>query len=488
MLLLIVGTAFAFALPDAEQKTQSLQADSRSKSGTLASDSAKLAKSPASKPKQTATPLNRKAKVYRFTLNEEIFPSAWRKVRLAIEDAEKWEADYIVLQLNTYGGAVDMADSIRTRLLKTKPTTIVYIDNNAASAGALISIACDSIFMSDAAQMGAATVVGQTGEQMPDKYQSYMRAVMRATATKQGRDPRIAEAMVDDRIRIPGIVDSAKVLTFTSNEAVKHNYCEGIFNSAQRVIDHIAPQGAEVKEYSEAWTEGIFRFLLNPMVSGILMMIMFMGIYSEIQTPGVGFPILAAIIAACLYFAPNYLDGLAQYWEILLFIAGLVLLAVEVLILPGMGIAGVLGLAAVVGGLTLSLVRNDFFDFTLTSKTEVTSAMSTVVISMLGFGILAVIFGARMVKSPWFQRLVLNETQKADEGYTVVTSTVEHLVGETGTAYTDLKISGRVEINGERYEAITTGEFVERGEPIKVKSVTSNLLVVTPVPKLEGEA
>ncbi len=427
--------------------------------------------------KDTVAKPTKRSKIYRFELAEPIFPSAWRKVKRSVEEAEKAEADYIFMRLNTYGGAVNDADSIRTKLLKTKPTVVVLIDNNAASAGALISLACDSIYMVKGAQIGAATVVNGSGQQMPDKYQSYMRATMRSTAEAQGRDPKIAEAMVDHRIEIKGVIDSTKTLTFTTDEAIKHGYCDGSYNTLDEVIAKLAPN-AEQLTYSPHIFEGVIRFLLNPMVSGILLMLMFMGIYSEVQTPGVGFPLLAAVLAGTLYFAPNYLEGLAQHWEILAAILGVILIGVEIFALPGFGIAGVSGIILLVGGLTLSLVRNDFFDFTFTTTDEVSMKFIQVIASMAGAIILAFLLGMRLLKSETFRKFVLEDTQQADEGYTVKSLEEASLVGKTGVAVTDLNIAGRVEIDDERYEAITTGDFIDAGTEILVKAYKGNYLVV----------
>ncbi|HML85209.1 MAG TPA: nodulation protein NfeD, partial [Bacteroidales bacterium] len=202
----------------------------------------------------------------------------------------------------------------------------VYIDNNAASAGALISIACDSIYMRSGANMGAATVVDQTGKAMPDKYQSYMRSMMRSTAEVKGRDPKIAEAMVDPRISVPGLIDSTMVLTFTPTEAIKWGYCQG---SAENIPELLAKVGIDkytIIKQEITPLDKFINFLINPLVSGVLIMIIVAGIYFELQTPGIGFPSFAAIAAAVLYFAPLYLEGLAANWEILLFIIGLILL------------------------------------------------------------------------------------------------------------------------------------------------------------------
>ncbi len=420
-----------------------------------------------------------KDKIYVFELNEAIFPAAWRKVKSAVEEAEALKVDYIVMHLNTYGGAVDMADSIRTKLLKAKPTTIAFIDNNAASAGALISLACDSIYMVDGAQIGAATVVDQSGQQMPDKYQSYMRATMRSTAEAQGRDPRIAEAMVDDRIAILGIIDSAKTLTFTTSEALKYGFCEAKFNNVDEVISHLVPSGnATVSKYEPSWIDMVIGFLSNPVLSGFLMVVMFMGIYAEIQTPGVGFPILASLIASILYFAPNYIEGLAQNWEIFMFILGVLLLIVEIFILPGTGIAGITGIVLIFTGLTLSMVQNDYFDFSFTSSDDISNAFTRVLFSIIGSVIVGILLGGKFVKSQAFGRFVLEDTQGASEGFTVKDESYESLIGKEGVAVTDLKISGKIELEDERYDAITTGDFVEAGTKVIVKKYKGNYLVV----------
>ena len=228
------------------------------------------------------------------------------------------------------------ADSIRTKILNSEIPVYVFVDNNAASAGALIAIACDKIYMRPGGSIGAATVVNETGAQMPDKYQSYMRATMRATAEAHGkdtiingsdttfnwkRDPLIAEAMVDDRTVIPGIIDSGKTLTFTALEAIKYNYCEGMANNVEEVIE----KQLKVKDYElvvfepTAW-DNIKGFLMSSVLQGLLIMLIVGGIYFELQTPGIGFPLGVAITAAVLYFAPLYIDGLAANWEILIFI------------------------------------------------------------------------------------------------------------------------------------------------------------------------
>jgi len=404
--------------------------------------------------------------VYQFKIQEEIGPAAWRTTQKAVQEAEAMNADYILIHMNTYGGMVDAADSIRTRLLNAKPIVIVFIDNNAASAGALISIACDSIYMRKSASIGAATVVNQTGEVVPDKYQSYMRATMRATAESTGRDPRIAEAMVDPSVYIEGIIDSGKVLTFTSSEAKRYGFSNGTAESIAEALALAGVRDYTVVKQQLTGLDRIINLLVSPAVSGILVLVILGGIYFELQTPGVGFPLLAAITAAILYFAPLYLEGLAANWEILLFVIGLVLLAVEIFVIPGFGVAGIAGIASILIGLVFSLLQNDGFDLEFTGATEVVTALATVLIPFTTVLVFLFLYGEKLLERGAFKRLVLQDVQSPAAGYVI---TDQHqLIGAKGIAKTTLRPTGKVEIEGKRYDARAESGYVEAGMTVEV--------------------
>lgn len=420
----------------------------------------------------------RKTLIYYFRLHEDIMPPALHLVDQAVNEAHELEADVLIMELNTYGGRVDIADSIRSRLLHARPLSVAYIINNAASAGALISIACDSIYMEQSATIGAVTVVNQTGEQMPDKYQSYMRSKMRATAEAQGRNPDIAEAMVDDRIEVEGIVEAGEVLTFTASEALKHDFCDGIVSNKEEVIRMLGIESYEIVELELTTVDKIIGFLLNPIVSSILMLMIFGGIYFELQTPGVGFPLAAAIVGATLYFAPLYIEGLAQNWEIVLFFVALILIGLEIFVFPGFGVAGSLGIALIIGSLTLSLVQNDYFDFSFTGIDKVGIALLRVVLTLFAGIALLVAFGGSIFNSAAFRRISLMDEQKADAGYTISKREFYDVIGLEGTAITDLRPSGKVEIGEEIYDAMSEGGFIERGAAVTVRKIEANTLIV----------
>jgi membrane-bound serine protease (ClpP class) len=440
---------------------------------------------------------NAQTNVYTFTIHQEIAPAAWRLTKKGLAQARKHDADYIIVQLNTYGGLVNIADSIRTAFLNSEIPIIVYISNNAASAGALISISADSIYMKKGARIGAASVVNQEGKVMPEKYQSYMRSTMRATAEAKGkktiirgndtirewrRDPRIAEAMVDKRIAIDGIIDSTKILTFTTQEALRYGYCEGEAKDLEEVLQKANIKNPEVKEYEITSMDKIIGFLMSPALQGVLIMLIVGGIYFELQSPGLGFPIVAAIAAAALYFAPLYIEGIAENWEILLFIGGLILIGIELFAIPGFGVAGISGIILVVAGLVLSMVDNVIFEHELHAEAALVAVLKAffiVTLSMFLGLVLSLYLSKKILTSSRFSSLVLDSVQNKDEGYVSVGKEESTLVGRTGIAYTVLRPGGKVNIDGEIYDAKSEIGFIEKGEEVKViKSESSQLYVI----------
>ncbi|MCH7403574.1 nodulation protein NfeD [Belliella kenyensis] len=417
-------------------------------------------------------------KVYTFEIKNDIDPRMNRKVRLALEEAKAKDVEMIIIEMDTYGGAVNDADDIRTMILETKTPIHVWINKDAASAGALISIACDSIYMAPGASIGAATVVmGGGGEAAPDKYQSYMRSMMRSTAEAKGRNPKIAEAMVDQNLEIEGITEKGSVITFSTSEAQANGFSEGQANSIDEVIKKQGLDQYELISYKESNVELIISFFLNPAVSGFLILIIFAGIYFEIQTPGVGFPLAASILAITLYFIPYYLTGLASNFELAIFILGIILLAVELFVIPGFGIFGVLGIVGILAGLTLGMLPNDAFDFTFVPSDDLFIALLTVILSStIAIGLIFY-FAPKVNQWKAFSAVTLANTQKRTEGYTS-SNYNDDLLGKTGITQTRLMPSGKIIIADEVYDAYSRGEFIDKGEPIIVISTEGTSLKV----------
>ncbi|MCX7696100.1 MAG: nodulation protein NfeD [Bacteroidales bacterium] len=418
-------------------------------------------------------------KVYYFRIFEEISKPAWRTTKLALQEAQEKAADIVILHLNTYGGELVYADSIRSAILNYPKQVWVFIDKNAASAGALISIACHKIYMQKGATIGAATVVNQNAEPLPDKYQSYMRAMMRSTAEARGRNPDIAQAMVDPDVYIPGIIDSGKVLTFTVHEAIKHGFCEGEVSNIYEILEKNGIEKYEIIKQRVTVLDKIINFFLHPVVSGILIMLMVLGIYYELQTPGIGFAFVVALIAAILFFVPYYLEGLIAYWEIAIFVAGIILLLVELLLIPGFGVAGITGIILMIIGLTFAMINNIGFSLPVDGIDSLIRSLLTVLISLTLAFILSLFITPKIMDVKIQDETIgLKTTLDVDGGYTALNKNLISLKGKTGYAYTVLRPAGKVKIEEEIYDAVALLDYIEKNEEVEVVDVQNMQLVV----------
>jgi membrane-bound serine protease (ClpP class) len=400
----------------------------------------------------------------------------------ALTDAQDADAGLVVFHVDTFGGLVDAADEIRKTILNAEVPTVALIDKNAASAGALISYAADKIVMVPGASIGAATVVqGTSGEAAPDKYQSYMRGLMRATAEANGRNPAIAEAMVDESIAIEGITIEGEVLTLSTSEAVKLNVADAELESLDALLAVYDIPEADVVQHQLTRAEGLLRFFSSPVVQSILMLMMMGGLYFELQSPGVGFPGMIAAVGAAAFFGPHYLLGLVESWEVVLFVIGVVLLLAEIFVIPGFGIAGISGLTAVLLALGFSLIGNVGLSFP--SGEAISSAVLTLAASLVMLVIAMFSLGRILPKSNRFAHLVLAPSMTAETGYTSAESHVEW-VGRTGIAITGLRPSGTAEIDDNRIDVVTSGEYIEKGTAIEVMEVKGSRVRVREVRRL----
>ncbi len=410
---------------------------------------------------------NEKKKVMVMKIKAEIDTRMARYVRLALDHAEETKADIIIVDMDTFGGGLSDAKEIVDWIMDVKVPVWVFIDSDAASAGALISIACDSIYMAPGATIGAATVVDGSGAAAPDKYQSYMRSIMRSTAETNGRDPRIAEGMVDERVVIDSVKQAGKVITFTTAEAIENGYCEAKVESIEEILKRNNIEDYEIDTFELGASEKIIAVFLNPFISGILILVIMGGIYFELQTPGVGFPLIAAITALVLYLVPYYLNGLAEYWEIIALFVGVLLIIAEIFFIPGFGVAGIAGITLTVFSMVLIMLNNDFFNFEFVPLGDIMVAAFATIGGLTG-GVLLLFFGgARLTKTKAFQRIALSDTQDVKDGYSVNTFNA-NLLNQRGTAYTILRPSGKVMIDEQIYDAFTRGDFVEKGDTIEV--------------------
>ncbi len=401
-----------------------------------------------------------------------------RYVRRATRDAEAAGASLIVFDVDTFGGLVDAADKIRKTILDVEPVTVAFIDKNAASAGALISYASDRIVMVPGASIGAATVVeGGSGEAAPDKYQSYMRGLMRATAEANGRDPRIAEAMVDESLEVEGVSEAGSVLTLSSEEALRLGVADAILSDMDAVVEQAGLAPTASVAHRASMIERALRFLSSPVLQSLLMLMMMGGLYFELQTPGVGFPGTIAAVGAAMFFAPHYMIGLVQSWEIVLFGIGVLLLLAEIFVIPGFGVAGIGGLVLVAGSLFAALIGNvglAFPPFAALAPAVGTMAVTLVLLIALMFSL-----SKYLPKSERFGHLVLSPDLASASGY-VSSAALDELVGQAGVAVTPLRPAGTADIGGDRIDVVTRGEFVAPGAAVEIIQVRGSRVVVRP--------
>ena len=404
-------------------------------------------------------------KVYVLRIDDEIGSTTWQYTRNALIEADKQNADMLLVHLNTYGGEVLHADSIRTALLHYSKPVVAFVDNNAASAGALIALACDSVFMRPDASMGAATVVnGVDGAAMPDKYQSYMRAMMRATAESHGkvmkedstmqwrRNPLVAEAMVDTRIEVPGLIDSTKVLTFTPDEAIKWGFADGKAESIKDVLNQLNVKEYSIEQYQPKWETTLIGFLTNPAVQAILITLILGGLYFEMHSPGMGFPTVVACTAALLYFLPLCLGGVVSAWVVVLFAIGIVLMLLELFVIPGFGICGISGIAAMGVAIIAALIQSFSIPETGVTMNAIGKAIGTFMAAILLTVGLAWYLTSRY--GPKFVRrhTELMKSQLVEDGYIGVDTSMREYVGHEAEAATDMRPGGKIIIHNQEFD------------------------------------
>ena len=298
---------------------------------------------------------------------------------------------------------------------------------------------------------------------------------MRSTAEAKGRNPRIAEGMVDEKIVVKDVDDdSTKLISLTAEEALKFSIADFIVENPSQLLSNFSLENASIITLESNWAEDFVRFLNNPIISSLLIMIGFFGLFAEIKTPGWGLPGTIGVIALALFFGSSYILQLASIIEILLFVIGLILLALEIFVIPGFGIAGIAGIILIVVSLFLSLLGADFDIIDAdTLSTAIIQLTAALVLSLVGIFFLARI----LPKTSFFSRLILAEEANADKGF-VSYPTISELVGAEGIALTTLRPAGTAEFNGQRVDVVADWEYIERGAKIKVLRVEGIKVVV----------
>ncbi len=400
-----------------------------------------------------------------------------------IEEATHVEGGVVLLDIDTFGGRVDAAVLIRDAILEAPIRTVAFIHPRAISAGALISLACENIVIAPGGSIGAATPIsGGGGDEEPtavgEKYMSYMRAEMRTTAETRGRRGDVAEAMVDRDIEIEGIIEKGKLLTLSTDDALEVEIADYKAATLLEALEVLELSGAEVEDREMNWAEVIARAVSEPTVSSLLMSIGFLGIMIELYQPGWGLPGSLGLVALGTFFFGHYVANLAGWEELLLFAVGAALLALEVFVIPGFGIAGVSGAALMLAGVVLSLIGLDLrvsWDLGFVNQALVMVSTS-IVLTAVGGAILVRLLPATGAT----RRLVLGQSLSVDEGFSShdPTEKQDFPTGTGGVALTDLRPAGKIRVGADRIDAVSEGEFVAAGSNVTIIGWRSGNAVV----------
>lgn len=383
-------------------------------------------------------------------------------IERTLQEAEAADARAVILEIETPGGRVDAAERIIDAVRNSSVPVYAFVNMRAFSAGAMIALSADDIYMRPGAVMGAATPVTGEGQKAPEKIVSAMRSEMRALAETRGLDPRVAEAMVDEEIAIEGVVESGKLLTLTTAEAVRLNYAHEVadWDALMQVLDVAA---APVQNTQVNWAERSVRFLTHPAVAPMLLSLGFLGLLIEIKTPAFGLAGVAGAGALTAFFGSHLLLGLAGWEEIILLGVGIVLIAVEMFVLPGFGIAGIAGVLAIGAALFLSMVGHMATGADYAQALGVLS-LAVLVVIVAGWALLR-----HLPRSRGFTKsgLMLGDSTSKETGYLSAAVRTE-LIGSVGVALTDLRPAGAGRFGQERIDVVSDANWIGAGTPIRV--------------------
>ncbi len=399
-------------------------------------------------------------------------------VKRAIGEATDAGASGVILDVNTPGGRLDAALQIKNAILDSRIPVIAFINREAFSAGALIALAANEIYMTPGAVIGAATPVDQEGEEASEKVVSGVRKDFKALAEVRGRNPQVAEAMVDEAVAVEGLVEEGKLLTLSTQEALEWGYAEGEVEDLPALLEALDLESAQVIEVSPSFAENLVRFLTNPIVASLLLTLGALGLLVEVTSSGFGVPGLAGATLLALFFWGHFLAGLAGWEGVALVVVGLALIGVEVFLIPGFGVAGVLGIAAFLGGIFISLVGEGAVagDFTRAGLVLLAS------VGMVALGGWAAI--VHLPKGRPWRGLGLPEVLPAGPGIETPggrsrrgrrgaaarrgESQPGALDGARGVAITDLHPAGVADIDGRRVDVVTEGGYIASGTAIEI--------------------
>jgi membrane-bound serine protease (ClpP class) len=421
-------------------------------------------------------PFNGKAAndvVYVVPVEETVEKGLSSFLKRAVETAVEENAKAIIFEINTPGGAVDAAGEIGKLLSSAPIKTVSFINKDALSAGAYISLNTDEIYMVPGSTMGAAAIIDQQGNAADQKAQSYWLSAMKGAAEQKERDPIYALAMADPEVDLPEYgAPKGKLLTLTSDQAYEVGYSEGTVASVDEVLVKLGYPNAEVRSIDESFAEKLARFITNPIVVPILLSIGSLGLVLELYSPGFGIPGFMGLSALLLFFYGHLVAGLAGYETLILFVLGIGLIILE-FFLPG-GIAGIIGFVAILASLFLATDNVVYMGISL---------LIAIGVSILASILMVKVFGKKM---KIFKKIILTDSTNTESGYISNKSRTE-LVGLEGYTLTALRPSGTVIIEDERIDVVSEGAYIEKNKKVRIVKAEGARIVVREIPNLNKE-
>ena len=424
--------------------------------------------------------------VYRVPIEGTIDLGLPPFIKRMIDKAESENAKAIIFDINTFGGRVDAATQIKDAILGSDITTIAFINRRAISAGALISLSCEKVYMTGGGLIGAATAVDMSGKKGSEKVISFMREEMASTAEKRGRNKEIARGMVDEELNFSHLVingDSisvndiegrkdGKLISLTTEQAIKYGIADGTAETIESLMDTLSLRSFELAESSENWSESIVRFLTNPVVASLLTTFGFLGILFELQSPGWGIPGFVGLTCLVLSLSVSYIAQLATMSDMIFILVGLSLILLEMLVIPGFGIVGIGGIGFMLYGLYLLLLPE-----VPVGEEVLGQAMDGFLIGLVGAIIGTLLLGKLMIRSKFWEQLTAPSSQKKNQGFSN-SQGWEDLQGELAVTDTDLHPSGWINIDNQRIFVLSEGGFIEKGKEVTILSVDGNRVIV----------
>lgn len=423
--------------------------------------------------------------VYRVPIQDVIDLGLPSFVERAITQAEEGGASAIIFDIDTFGGRVDGATQIKDAILSCKVPTVAFINRRAISAGALIALSCEKVIMTGGGTIGAVTAVDLSGKKASEKVISFMREEMASTAEIRGRSALIAQAMVDEEIAFESVVidgdtvvaddlqgsKEGKLITLSTEKALKYKMADDKAETFTEVLDLLDLTDAKVVDLRVSWSEKLVRFLTDPVVSSLLMTLGFLGLLFELQSPGWGIPGTIGIVCLALFFGATLFTNLAELTELLVILVGVVLVLIEILLIPGFGLVGIIGGLTILAGLFMILLPAHplYLDYD--------NALRGLIIGIIG-GLIGLFFLGRVViRTKFWQKITLPFSERSSEGYSTSIG-LEELVGVMGVAVTNLRPSGWVTVDERRIFVVSEGDYIANGDPVKILSVDGNRVVV----------